>query len=107
MSYVQKELGDEKEINSLSLMTWNLKGSMTGVNTKPNSKKSWLDGLEPLVCNNGDHQAQERQRKKSCGNGRSNDVHVWSLSAEQMAGLQTLVSILPSLLSQTTLDFVG
>jgi hypothetical protein len=35
-------LGDDKENNSLFLMTWKLKRSTTGANTKPNSKKCGL-----------------------------------------------------------------
>jgi hypothetical protein len=38
-SLVGKELGDDKENNSLFLMTWKLKQSTTGANSEPNSKK--------------------------------------------------------------------
>jgi hypothetical protein len=57
---VGKELGDDKENNSLFLMTWNLKRSTTGANTKPNSKKTWLDRLAPPVCNNQDLPAKKQ-----------------------------------------------
>jgi hypothetical protein len=68
------ELGDDKENNSLFLMTWKLKRSTTGANTEPNSKKTWLGQRAPPVCNNGDRPAQERQRKKALLNGGFNDV---------------------------------
>ena len=70
-----KELGDDKENNSLILMTWNLKRSTTGANTEPNSKKTWLGQLAPPVCNNGDRPAQERQRRKALLDGGFDDVH--------------------------------
>ena len=55
-------------------MTWKLKQSMTGANSEPNSKKTWLGQLTPPVCNNRDCPAQERQREKTLLNGGFNDV---------------------------------
>jgi hypothetical protein len=104
-----KELGDDKENNSLFLMTWNLKRSMTGANSEPNSKKMWLGQLAPPACNNGDRPAQERQREKTLLNAGFDDVDGGAghreLNEWQVSKLWCL--FLPSPLSQTTLDFVG
>jgi hypothetical protein len=70
-----KELGDDKENNSLFLMRWKLKQSITGVNSEPNSQKTWLGQLAPPVCNNKDLPAQERQREKTLLNGGLDDVN--------------------------------
>ena len=72
---VGKELGDNKENNCLFSMTWNLKRSTTGANTKPNSKNTRFGQLAPPVCNNGDRPAQARQQMKTHIEGGSNGIH--------------------------------